>query len=263
MACLYKSPGACSEPRRDGASASGPVVAPRRRRRERLGIAGQIALAAWIAAGCGLGSPSLPPAGLATGEVSPTLQYRIQPGDTLDIKLPYHPEENVRAVVRPDGRVMMGLTGDVVAAGLTAEEVAAVVTDRARDTLVDPVVTVTVQPGDNLRVYVGGEVTNPGYVSYRPGLTAVQAIYDRGGVKPSGNSSRVAWVTGVTSAGGYDLHEFNLKAALSGEHNAAPVLSPNDVLVVPPSAIGRLNQLVDLYINGLIPQMPRLPAAAF
>lgn len=218
-------------------------------------------------------APMMPPAfqtqasqaqDTASGTQLDRTPYRIQPGDTLDIKLPYHPEENVRTVVRPDGRVTLALTGDVVAGGLTAEDLAAVITDRARDTLVDPVVSVTVQPGENLRVYVGGEVENPGFVAFRPGLTAIQAIYDRGGIKPmTADATRVAWVSDVTAEGTYRIEEFDLPAAMSGDHNTAPVLSPNDVLIVPPSLIGKMGRFVDVYINALIPQFPRVPAAVF
>jgi polysaccharide export outer membrane protein len=228
-------------------------------------------LLAWMASGCAFGRRATMPPAHQIQEFGEGIQqdpaartpYRIQPGDTLDIKLPYHPEENARTVVRPDGRVMLTLTGDIVAAGLTTDELAAVITDRARDTLVDPVVSVTVQPGENLRVYVGGEVVNPGFVAFRPGLTAVQAIYDRGGPKPTANATRVALVSGVTAEGDYRLQEFDLSAALSGDHNAAPVLAPNDVLVVPTSIIGKMGQFVDLYINSLIPQFPRIPPVLF
>jgi polysaccharide export outer membrane protein len=206
------------------------------------------------------GTPTWSPAPApASDDGSGMAGYRIQPGDTVDIRFPYHADENTRTVVRPDGRIVLPVTGEVTAARLTAAELTAVITEKARETLVDPVVTISVQPGENLRVYVGGEVENPGFVAFRPGLTAVQAIYDRGGVKPSGDSERVAWVTGVTEAGDYQVYKFNLPEALSGGQNSAPVLSPNDVLVVPPSVIGKMNQLVELYIRGMLPNMPRFP----
>lgn len=195
----------------------------------------------------------------AAGEDPSTNGYRIQAGDVVDIRFPYHPDENTKTVVRPDGRITVAVAGEVQAAQLTAGELTGVITERARESLIDPVVTVTIQPGENLRVYVGGEVENPGFVSYRPGLTAVQAIYDRGGVKPTGDSQRVAWVTDVKPSGEYQVYRFNLPDALHGEQNAAPVLSPNDVLVVPPSVIGKLNQLVELYIRSMLPNMPRFP----
>jgi polysaccharide export outer membrane protein len=206
------------------------------------------------------GTPSWSPDPQPASDDGPGMSgYRIQPGDTVDIRFPYHPDENTRTVVRPDGRITLALTGEVEAGRLTAGELTAVITEKARETLIDPVVTITIQPGENLRVYVGGEVENPGFVAFRPGLTAVQAIYDRGGVKPTGDPRRVSWVTGVTPKGDYQVRRFNLPDALAGDHNAAPVLAPNDVLVVPPSTIGKLNQLVELYVRGMLPNMPRFP----
>jgi len=248
------------------ATAPAPAAEPRygRGARHRTPLAAAL-LAGWIAAGCahvGTGTPQL----LANGtpnwsptESPGTTGYRIQAGDTVDIRFPYHPEENTRTVVRPDGRITLAVTGEVTAGGLTAAELTDVVTERSRETLIDPVVTITVQPGENLRVYVGGEVENPGFVAYRPGLTAIQAIYDRGGVKPTGDAERVSWVTGVTENGDYQVRRFSLPDALSGDRNAAPVLAPNDVIVVPPSVIGKMNQLVELYVRGMLPNMPRFP----
>jgi polysaccharide export outer membrane protein len=224
-----------------------------------------VLLAGWFAAGCGhvgTGTPQFYANGTPNWnpEESPdSAGYRLQGGDTVDIRFPYHPEENTRTVVRPDGKITLAVTGEIAAAGLTAGELTEVVTARAGETLIDPVVTVAVQPGENLRVYVGGEVENPGFVAYRPGLTAIQAIYDRGGVKPTADPERVSWVTGVKPTGEYQVRRFSLPDALSGVQNSAPVLSPNDVLVVPPSVIGKLNQFVELYLRGMLPNMPRFP----
>ena len=49
-------------------------------------------------------------------------EYRIQPGDQLDIKFYYHPELNESLTVRPDGKISLQLIHEVPASGLTPEE---------------------------------------------------------------------------------------------------------------------------------------------
>ncbi len=64
--------------------------------------------------------------------------YRLAPGDLIDVKFPYHPEENERVPVRPDGRIGLQVIGDVMAAGLTVKELEQVVTEKSAVTLRDP-----------------------------------------------------------------------------------------------------------------------------
>jgi protein involved in polysaccharide export with SLBB domain len=46
-------------------------------------------------------------------------EYRIQPGDQLDIKFFYNPELNETVVVRSDGKISLQLIDEVHASGLT------------------------------------------------------------------------------------------------------------------------------------------------
>ena len=70
--------------------------------------------------------------------------YRLAPGDLIDVKFPYHPEENERVPVRPDGRIGLQVIGDVMAAGLTVKELEQVVVEKSSTTLRDPVVSIVI-----------------------------------------------------------------------------------------------------------------------
>ncbi len=48
--------------------------------------------------------------------------YRIQPGDEMDIKFFFNPEIDQTVIVRPDGQISLPLVDDVRAAGLTPSE---------------------------------------------------------------------------------------------------------------------------------------------
>ena len=45
----------------------------------------------------------------------PLQEYRIQPGDQLDIKFFYNPELNEQIIVRPDGKISLQLVTELMA----------------------------------------------------------------------------------------------------------------------------------------------------
>ena len=75
-----------------------------------------LAVVGRVRAGCG-GAPELPPAPPASS--LPSAEYRIGPGDSLNIFVWRNPELTVTVPVRPDGRVSIPLVEDVVAIGKT------------------------------------------------------------------------------------------------------------------------------------------------
>ncbi len=221
-----------------------------------------------LAAGCMVAAPAshsgagalaemrpAPPASPSTN-VSVSADYRIHPGDLVEIRFPFHREENTEAQVRPDGRIGLPLIGEVSAAGLKPEELAQIISERASSLLVDPVVAVTVRRFGEQKVYVGGEVKNPGFVPYYPGLTPLLAVIHRGGFRPTADPEHVVWIS-AASAENHQVQETNLEAVISGDATEKVVLGPDDVVYVPSTTIGKMNNFVDLYVRGLIPTLPR------
>ncbi len=72
------------------------------------------------------------------------LEYRMQPGDEMDIKFFFNPELNQTVFVRPDGKISLPVVDDVQAAGLTPSELDALVTQIYARELRKPMVTVIV-----------------------------------------------------------------------------------------------------------------------
>ncbi len=137
--------------------------------------------------------PKLPPQpGPETGAVSALPPYKVQVGDVLDVKLFLNPELNDEVTVRPDGMISTGLAEDVPAYNRTPTEISAELRSRYRANLSNPQISVVVKSFAPNRIYVGGEVTNPGeFITVGPNLTVAQAIARAGGVKLSADRSRV------------------------------------------------------------------------
>jgi protein involved in polysaccharide export with SLBB domain len=71
--------------------------------------------------------------------------YVIGVRDKLRVEFFYHQDASRTVVVRPDGRITLPLQGDVVAAGLTPEQLATRIRAMYQDVYRDPVVTVSVE----------------------------------------------------------------------------------------------------------------------
>jgi protein involved in polysaccharide export with SLBB domain len=181
--------------------------------------------------------------------------YRLQPGDILRVKFLYHPELDVKLPIRPDGNVTLQATGELAAAGLTAPQLADSIKAKSNDRLRDPEVTVIVAELGEQKVYVGGEVRAPGFVPYRPGLTPLQAILDRGGFTDTARVDSVVHL--VVRTKDYEATKVDLTRVLQGEPETVQ-LAAHDMLYVPRTTIGDLNTFVDLYIRRMLPVPPRL-----
>ena len=74
----------------------------------------------------------------------PSAEYRIGPGDSLNIFVWRNPELTVTVPVRPDGRVSIPLVEDVVAIGKTPTALAREYEQRLGKYIREPLVTVIV-----------------------------------------------------------------------------------------------------------------------
>ncbi len=195
------------------------------------------------------------PLPLPPGQAAP---YRIKPGDLLRIKFLYHPELDIKTLVRPDGSITLQLGGDMQAAGRTAEELAQEIVERTKDRLREPEVSVLVAQTAELKVYVMGEVRVPGIVPYREGMTPLQAIADRGGFLDTARVDSVLRLSPGEEE--YQGTRLDLAQALRSGSPEDVELRPGDILYVPRTFIGDVNAFVRLYIRGLLPVEPRVGA---
>ncbi len=97
------------------------------------------AVIALSVAACG-GAPPLPPAPPASS--LPSAEYRIGPGDSLNIFVWRNPELTLTVPVRPDGRLSIPLVEDVVAIGKTPTALAREFEQRLAKYIKEPLVTV-------------------------------------------------------------------------------------------------------------------------
>jgi polysaccharide biosynthesis/export protein len=110
--------------------------------------------------------------------------YLIQPGDVLQIVVWKEQDLQTEVVVRPDGGVSFPLSGDLKAAGSTAEVLRDTLRERLSKYIPDPVVTVTVKIANGNRIYVAGKVNRPGEFPLARPTDVMQALALAGGATP-------------------------------------------------------------------------------
>ena len=198
-------------------------------------------------------APPTPPAN--AGEVSELPPYHIQVGDILDIRLVLNPELNEEVTVRPDGHISTGLVHDATAYGRTVPELIATLTNDYSRELKNPRLSVVVKSFAPTRIYVGGEVNNPGeFVTVGPNLTLTQAIARAGGLKTmTGDEDKIF----IIRRGKNNVPEFysvRYQDLMWGKNAIADVaLAPYDVVYVPRAGVAEVFKFFNQYFLQFVP----------
>jgi polysaccharide export outer membrane protein len=168
----------------------------------------------------------------AAAAAVPMADFVIGVEDVLMISMPDHKELTVTVPVRPDGRISLPLVDDVVAAGLTPEQLKARLVETYRGFVTVPNISVIVSEIHSLKVYVLGEVRTPGAYEMQRPMRLLQAIALAGGFTEFASRDRVIL---LRDEGEKQVRmEVNVKRVYSGEDlDANQLLRPGDTVVVP------------------------------
>jgi polysaccharide export outer membrane protein len=159
--------------------------------------------------------------------------YVIGAGDRLKIDVWQNDRLTLNDVpVRPDGKVTIPLLDDVQAAGLTTDELKAVITRELSEFIENPTVTVVLLAPHSKRAYVLGEVRSPGPVSLSQEMRVLDAITAAGGFSIYAKKDSVRVLRYVD---GKELeYRFDYDAYVAGDAPGTNVvLRPSDTVLVP------------------------------
>ena len=156
--------------------------------------------------------------------------YRVGVEDELSVSVWHEPELSQQVVVLPDGMITLPLLNDVKVAGLTMEELQALLVEKLKAVVNDPQVTVTVKAVKSRKVFLVGNVAKQGVYPLAGRMTVLELIAEAGGLGPFAKSKAI-YV--LRKENGKEIHiPFSYKKALSGK-GANPELLPGDMVVVP------------------------------
>ena len=162
--------------------------------------------------------------------------YRIGPGDSLQIYVWQNPDLSVTVPVRQDGKVSTPLVEDMLAAGKTASELARDIERVLAEYVRSPKVNVFVLNAISAlsQVKVTGQVKTPQALPFHEGMTVLDAVLAVGGLTDfaAGNRARV-----VRTVNGQEQEiKLRLDRLLEkGDMSQNIALRPGDVLLIPQS----------------------------
>lgn len=167
-------------------------------------------------------------------------EYRLYPGDELDITIPSAPELNKTVTVQPDGRVSLPLIQPVMAADRTIPELQAALSAAYASQLLRPQVSVSLKTAQPLKIYVFGEVDKSGVYDMPGDINALQAVVMAGGFKSSARTRKIVVIRrgagGTAMARTVDL----AKPLRGGSLNDLVPLRRSDIVFVPRSSAAEL-----------------------
>ena len=163
--------------------------------------------------------------------------YKLNPGDVLQISVWKEEGMQQQVLVLPDGHISFPLAGHIKAAGLSPEQLQKVLHGKLKNFFADPVITVTVVQVNGNKIYVIGQVRNPGEFPANRPLDVMQALSLAGGLTTFAADSNIR-VLRRDASGGQQALSFNYSEVSKGNSLASNVLlQPGDVVVVPTSGI--------------------------
>ena len=162
--------------------------------------------------------------------------YTIGPDDVLAVSVWEHPELSRTVAVHTDGMITVPPLGDLQAAGKTTEVLARELESRIYNTLrLTTQVTITVVAFNSQKIFLAGQVNNPGKFSFETIPNLVDLLGMTGGINPQADLSQVRILR--RKDGGNESFTVDLSQAVqTGDLSNVPALQSGDLVVVPSAA---------------------------
>ena len=159
--------------------------------------------------------------------------YVIGPSDVLDINVWKDPELTQTVPVRPDGRITLPLIGELQVSGLTAMNVQLIVTNKLKEFVSNPEVTVIVEDVRSRTYIVVGKIAHPGSYDLGKPTTILEGIAIAGGFLDFAKTNKV-YVLRRQSDGSSIRLPFDYKKVIDQKSPGQNVeLKNGDTIVIP------------------------------
>lgn len=157
-------------------------------------------------------------------------------GDVFEVRVFEEPNLSGAFRVGSDGQIDYPLCGQLKVLGMSAAEAAAQIKACLRDGFMrDPQVSIFITEQNSKKIYVFGEVENPGTFPFLEGMSVVEAVTRAGGFTPSAARNSVVVtrvVDGVETKVQVPVEDIGIGKAPNFE------LAPGDIVYVPQSFFG-------------------------
>ena len=162
--------------------------------------------------------------------------YIVGPGDTVQIQLFGKESAQYDLVITREGILQFPEIGPVSVAGLTFHEMKQALRARIEEQMIGEKVNITMGRLRSIRVFILGDVNQPGSYTVSALSTMTNALFVGGGIKPIGSLRKIQLKRRGKLVARMDLYDLLLHGDTSGDVR----LQPGDVIFVPPvgSSVG-------------------------
>jgi polysaccharide export outer membrane protein len=160
-----------------------------------------------------------------------TSQFTLGAADVIRVNVWKNADLSQTVTVGPDGFVSLPLLGDVHVAGMTANQLAQILSTRLSTYVVSAQVTVSVVDIRSRQVYVMGQVGKAGGYPLIAPMTVLQLIAQAGGLNTYANRKGIIILRAAN--GTSQKLSFNYTNAIHGDGKQNISLQPGDTVIVP------------------------------
>ena len=191
----------------------------------------------------------------------PTAEYKLGPGDLLEIEVLGDIDTRARTVVGPDGKIYFYVLPGIDVWGLTvAQAREKLVTEMKKFVREPQPISVSLRAAESQRIWVLGRLNKPGVYTMTGPMTLLDAIASAGGPAPASTSATLGGpVNSSTSRGGSDeaadlnrafvIRQGKLlrvdfqKLLREGDLSQNIYLQPDDFVYLPAATVGSVHVL--------------------
>jgi polysaccharide export outer membrane protein len=173
--------------------------------------------------------------------------YRLGPEDVISVTV-FGQDRYSRngIIIPPDGKINYPLVPKgLLVAGKTTEQVAAELTSRLNEYIIDPQITVMLEKAQSARFSVLGDVAQPGIRIMTHRLSVYEALAEAGGVLDTGDKSKVM-ILRRQADGTLSPIRVNIKKYERGDAKELAYLVPGDQVIVPGNTFKKFKEVMTM-----------------
>lgn len=186
---------------------------------------------------------------------------RINAREQVDVRLTpsgllmYTNLSNLPTRISDEGEVFIPHLGTLPAQGKTVFELKQDILKMAQPLYQNPItVNVSVQEFADYNVFIGGEVRQPGRYPYSQKLSLLKLIAQAGWGNENADLGNVLLLR-ADKDNHYTIYRTNLDEIFDGAGSSAQDfrVTPQDLVIVPPTGIAKTNRIIAQYVRGVLP----------
>jgi len=171
-------------------------------------------------------------------------EYTIGANDEIEVFVWQNADLSKDVVVGPDGYISCPLVGRVMAAGLTLVKLEKVLTDELAKYIKYPKVSLMIKKFAGDKIMILGEINYPGVYTYSGAIDIVELVSLAGDFAQNAQRNSLIIIRRTDKEKPKAIRINALKAITRGVSEERILLKPNDIVFVPKTFIGNLNQFI-------------------